>query len=493
MRSSLANVPPIERPPRVRVVPEKPCEWEYNAEDAANLAEEYLNPLHDWQKEVIACWLAENDDATYTCDTCGLLVPRQNGKTEVIASRILFGLLFANEGQGELIAYSAHRVDTTLEMFDTLIKVFGDSRKPPEEWRHPELHELVENEVFVNGHQKIELKNGAVVTFNARSKGNRRGFTMDVQIYDEAGFLTDEQLSASKSTISAAPHGNPQTIYAGTPPSETGIYAEPFARVRDKAIGGVGNVCWHEWSIDSLEPQLLSDRNVWAECNPSLGKNLLWQAVESELVDMSAEKFAIERLCWWPPTAAPQVIPQEKWNMSTSDGPDESLIERKCFGIKFAPNGLQLCVSVGVRCSDGTTHVELVDNRNTLEGIQWLVDGLMDNRETIAMVAIDGKSGADNLAGALIRAGFPKKAVHVMSSAEVVTATAMIVSMLADGKLTHYEDETLDASVRAATRRRIGTEGFGLGGDSCAIESACAAAWAAVTVKRNPKRKQMIG
>ena len=493
--SSLAEMPAVARPPRLRAAPDVPCTWEWGAEDAADLAEAYLKPLQDWQVDAVGCWLAEDDEGRYVCDACGLLVPRQNGKTELLANRILYGMLFANGGKGEIIAYSAHRVDTTLEMFDRLVEVFGDKRKPREEWLFPDLHELVDEDqmVFTNGHQRIGLKNGSVVTFNSRSKGNRRGFTVDVQIYDEAGFLTDEQLSASKSTNSAAPHGNPQTVYVGTPPSEQGLYAEPFARVRDKALAGVGHACWHEWSVEDVSVATLSDRNVWAECNPALGTHLLWQAVESEYVSMSAEKFAIERLCWWPPTAAPQAVPPERWASSAGDGPDDGDIERKCFGVKFAPDGLQVCVSVGLRLADGSVHVELAENRTTLEGVQWLVDALMDAKGGTALVSIDGKSGADNLAGALVRAGFPRKGVHVMSGPEVVAATAMFTGMLADGKLTHYADETLDASARAATRRRIGTDGFGFGGDSCAIESACAAAWAAVTTKRNPRRKQLIG
>lgn len=475
-----------------------PCYWEEAAEIAEELCASYMNVLHEWQLDVISCWLASDEDDRYIHRTCGLLVPRQNGKTEIIEGRILYGLLFANYGDGEIIAYSAHRVDTTVEMFNKLLDVFGDSRLPESEWKHPEMHNLVLNEVFNNGHQEIQLKNGAKVLFNARSTGSRRGLTSDVQIYDEAGFLTDDQLSASKSTVSAAPHRNPQTIYAGTPPSENGIYAEPFGRVRQNAIAGLDGICWHEWSVADFEPAMLSDRNVWAEVNPSLGRNLLWSAVESELADMSPEKFAIERLCWWPDTASSLAFNAQKWLESESDGPDDGDVDRVAVGVKFAPDGLQVCASVAalVKGADGTrdaVHVELVHNGNTLAGVQWLVDWILDGREAFAAVAIDGRSGADNLGGSLIRAGFPRKAVHVMSSGDVVTATTMSVNMLAECRLTHFPDEVLDASARCAVKRRIGTDGYGLGGDSCAIESACAAIAEVITTRRNPKRKQLIG
>lgn len=475
----------------------EPCWWEENAEDMRDFCAAYMNQLHGWQEDVLACWIAEDDGGKYVHQTCGLLVPRQNGKTEVIEGRIAYGLLFANDRRGEVIAYSAHRVDTTLEMFEKLLDLFGDSRLSPEDWRYPELHALVESMTFTNGHQAIRLKNGSKVMFNARSTGSKRGFTCDVQIYDEAGFLTDDQLSASKSTTSSAPQKNPQTIYAGTPPSEQNVYAEPFGRVRQNAMAGMGGVCWHEWSIPELEPTMLSDRNVWAECNPSLGANLLWSAVESELADMSAEKFAIERLCWWPETASAQAFNAAKWAASASEGPDDSEIAKVAVGVKFAPDGLQVCASVAslVRGPDrprDRVHVELLYDGNTLGGVQDLVDVIVDGRGEFAEVFIDGKSGAENLRGTLERAGFPKKGVHVMSSGDVVTAATMAVNMLAEGRMTHYASERLDASARSSVKRKIGTDGYGLGGDSCAAESACAAIMAVVTTRRDPSRKMRV-
>lgn len=497
MKSSLVDAVSVERPPRVRVTETAPCWWEENADDMADFCANYINPLHGWQYDVLASWLAEDDDGKYVHQTGGLLVPRQNGKTEVIEARIAFGMIWANGGRGEIIAYSAHRVDTTLEMFEKLLDLFGDTRLDPDDWRHPELHAMVESMTFTNGHQAIRLKNGSKVMFNARSTGSKRGFTCDVQIYDEAGFLTDDQLSASKSTTSSAPQKNPQTLYAGTPPSEHGIYAEPFGRVRQNAIAGLNGVCWHEWSIESIENTSLSDRNVWAEVNPSLGYNLLWSAVESELADMSPEKFAIERLGWWPETASSRAFNAQKWAQTASDGPADADIDKLAVGVKFAPDGLQVCVSVaalvrGESRTQDTVHVELVHNGNTLAGVQWLVDWLIDRSGKFAAVAIDGKSGADNLGGTLIRAGFPRKAVHVMSSGDVVTATTMAVNMLAEGRMTHFADETLDASARGAVKRKIGTDGYGLGGDSCAIESACAALMEVVTTRRDPSRKMRV-
>lgn len=503
--SSLRDAPGVERPPRLRVVPSGDYSWEFPLEDACDLAAAYLVELQDWQRDVLACWLAEDEEGRYACTTCGLLVPRQNGKTEVVAARILYGMLFGNCGAGEVIAYSGHTVESSLVVFSRLLEVFGDDREPPETWAHPEMHELVAYERFTNGHQAIRLQNGSEVTFNARSTGRKRSQTCDVMVYDEAGFLTDDQQSASKSTAASAPHGNPQVVYLGTPPSEHGIYAEPFARVRNNAMSNAGRLCWHEWSVERIERDTLSDRNVWAECNPAMGRHLLASYVESELMELSAEKFAIERLCWWPETASAKAVDAKRWEAAAVEVPEQEEgadpmegFDKMAVGVKFAPDGLQLCVSAALlsrgrpRSAD-SVHVELMHAEDTLLGIQWLVDELVDARDRVACVAIDGRIGAENLAGALVRSGLPKKAVHVMAPHDAITATAMGTTMLAEGRMTHNGDAVLSASAKAAVKRRIGSDGYGLGGDSCAIESAFAAAWAVVTTKRDPSRKQLIG
>lgn len=165
--------------------------------------------------------------------------------------------------------------------------------------------------------------------------------------------------------------------------------------------------------------------------------------------------------------------------------------------MKFAPNGLQVCASIAalVRGEDrahDSVHVELIYDGNTLGGIQELVDMVMGGKDKLAGVAIDGRSGAENLAGTLLRAGFPKKGVRVMSSKDAVTAATMAVNMLAEERMTHFPDETLDASAKAAVKRKIGTDGYGFGGDSCAVESACAALMEVVTTRRDPKRKMRV-
>ena len=460
-----------------------------NGEDAVKLSSAFLVSLHEWQENVLKCWLAENN-GKYMHQTCGLIVPRQNGKTQLIAARILFGLLFANNDEGEIINYSAHRVDATLEMFNLLVETFGDPRKPADTWKYPDLHRRLKKIAFTNGHQKIVTDNGAQVSFTARSTGAGRGTTLDVQIYDEAGFLTNDQLSALLPTQSSAPHQNIQTIYVGTPPSERGIYAEPFAQTRASALSKKDGICWHEWSVEEVGD--VSDIKRIKACNPSYGLNLLPQAIENELAQFTVDKFAIERLCWWPETASSKAINPQKWEKTFYEPPSNTDFGILTLGVKFSADGMRVCVCVCAKNNE-THHIELIHDEPTFNGVQWLVDWVAQRKAKYAAIYIDGHAGATDLAQRIVRAGWVRKAVKVMRSCEVVDAATAFIAALADEKLTHYPDEGLDKSAKTCKKRRIGADGFGFGGDSEPLEAAAAAFLANTETKRNPKRKLRIG
>lgn len=492
--------PRLSKPPRIRVAPiGADCT---EGDRAVQLAHGYIVDLYDWQEDIQRCWFAEDPSGRYACPTCGVLIPRQNGKTKgCIASRMFYGAAM----KGEKIRYSAHRVDTTLEMFDIFVELFGDPHKPSDEWPYPELNKLVDKFTFNNGHQKITLKNGGSLRFVARSTGAGRGSTVDVNIYDEAQFLTDEQLSAALPAQSAAPSKNPQVIYAGTPPSELAATGEVFGRVRKNAIDGAGGISWHEWSVGELGD--VSDRSRWFETNPSLGLSLLESQVEAEMLNMAPDTFAIERMCLWPEKLSLKAINDEKWaeSATSADGgkdgkplaPPDGEIAKLAAGVKFAPDGGRVCVAIAAMLKGDkalpSVHVELVFDESTFGGLDGIMEWCADRSDRLALVAVDGKAGGQDFCDNVRSMGMPKRAVHLMTSSEVVSAATKVVNSLNEGRLTHHPDKILDGSATGAEKRKIGTDGYGFGGESLPIEAAAAAVWAVTTTKRNPGQGDMIG
>ena len=116
------------------------------------------------------------------------------------------------------------------------------------------------------------------------------------------------------------------------------------------------------------------------------------------------------------------------------------------------------------------------------------------NADKLAVVCIDGKSGADELARRLVNAGIRKTAVQCVGTSGAIDSAAMLVNMVNDKLLTHLKDDALDESATKSIKRKIGgSGGFGFGGE-CPdiIESASLALYGAMTTKRNPKRKAVV-
>ena len=85
------------------------------ADKTLTLLDEYGIKLLPWQKKIVYRWLAviwDEDEQKWRWANpkAGLLVPRQNGKTEIIIARIIGGMIFMNEA----LIYTAHS-DKTVE------------------------------------------------------------------------------------------------------------------------------------------------------------------------------------------------------------------------------------------------------------------------------------------------------------------------------------------------------------------------------------------
>lgn len=478
----LQEEPRLECPPRIRKV--KTGANITDAEFGVELADNYLLRLYDWQRDVVSSWLSRDEEGLYAHKTCGLILPRQNGKSKgVIGARMLIGAVF----YGEKIRYSAHRVDTMREMWDIFVNVFGDTRY--KFWEYPELHALVKRMSHINGHLYIALKNGGTLNFVARSTGSGRGNTVDVNIYDEAQYLTETMLSSALPSQSASPSGNPQVIYVGTPPDLMECTGEVLGRVRENVLKREPEgIAWHEWSVEEIGD--VADRSRWYAANPSLGLSLLESAVVNEFNNMTPETFARERLGYWASIATLKAVDDDLWGKTTVSDFNEDYT-KYCVGIKFAPNGSQFSVAVGLLLDDETTYCELVMNETQSRSLVELIDWLVKRKNKISLIAIDGKSGAGELYERLVKSGMSKKAVKILSSKEVVVAATMLNSSLTEGTIKHLEGKVLDASAREATKRKIGVDGYGFGGDSIPLEALSFANWAARTTRRNPEPRKM--
>lgn len=494
MRSSSVAV--NERPPRVRHVPA--AADLADGEDAVELAAGYGLLADPWQADVVVSWLSRDAAGRMACGRCGLAVPRQNGKNGVLEIVELYKMAIL----GRRILHTAHEVKTARKAFVRLASFFENKRK------YPELAAKLKEIRRTNGQEAIFLTNGGSIEFVARSRGSGRGFTVDDLVLDEAQEMSDEQLDALLPTISAAPSGDPQMFFTGTPPGPNSP-GEVFTRTRDAGVKGSDKrLVWHEWSIPDTGKVKLNDPKVWAATNPALGIRLNRSVIEDEFKAMSPDGFARERLGRWPvaTSATKPTIDQKAWkNLKIDTAPTGG---RVAFGIKFSVDGNHLALAAARRPDVGPVHLEGLEVRPVSAGFGWLVTWLIDRKDTTTVVTIDGRAGTAGLVQAL-RAGrqgptgriekLTDRMISVPNTDQAIAAHTMLLNAVHDLGLSHVGQPGLDAAVGEAIKRPIGTSGgFGWqprseNGSVLILDAATLAFHGVMTSRRRPGRKTTGG
>lgn len=447
----------------------------------------YANTPDPWQRRVIDCWLSLGASGAPAVTSAGLASPRQNGKNVCLEARELFGLA----AQGERILHTAHQVRTSKKSFRRLERIVTDTR-------HPELQEALASIRYTNGEEAIEFRNGGSIEFMARSRKAARGFDgISLVVFDEAQELTDDQLDAIMSTLSASATGRRQIIYTGTPPYP-GCPGTVFRRMRAACLTDPGKAdAWHEWSVDAkaVGEIDLDDRKLWYMANPALGIRLSEDFTETERRTMSDDGFARERLGWWSPLlehAADYAIQATVWDACSSleDKPEG----KTAYGVKFSADGAEVTLAGAVIPKDGPARISLIDRRPTGHGTRWLADWLNERYTRASCVVIDGRNGADVLVEKIRETWKATASVVRPSAKDVVAAAGTLCDALAEQTVTWYEPQTqLRESAITATKRPIGG-GWGFGGENAGPVEACALAlWGARTCKRDPTRRMRIG
>jgi len=430
----------VRQPPRVHVAPRRSKTF---GDLAADLAGEYGLAPDDWQRFVLDDWLAESK-GQWTSLTCGLSVPRQNGKNALLEVRELFGMV----GRGERILHTAHEVKTAQKHFRRLMHFFGQQANDPGAL-YPELNELVTDIRRVNGQEAVILKNGGSVELVARSKNSGRGFTVDVLVMDEAQEMSEDALEALMPTTSAAPSGNPQWIFTGTPPGPK-ANGEVFTRVRAEALEGKSKrLAWHEWSCEPGDALDLDDQRNWHSANPALGTRLQFDVIEGERARFSDDGFARERLGMWEEAGSDRVISSGAW----FDCADETSVatDRFALAVDVSPDRSVSSVAFAGQRPDGEWHIELDEQRN---GVGWLLQHIVRRCEANAIraVVIDGASPAASLIDELSKR---KIKVTTTGPREMAQACGSFFDGAVEGWLHHIDQPQLNAALGAARKRPL--------------------------------------
>lgn len=433
--------------------------------------------LDPWQADIIDDWMGRTPSGRWASTTCGISVPRQNGKTGLVQGRAAAGMLMYNEQ----VVYTAHLQKTATETFEELRAFF----------EHPKIKKYVKEIKTALGREQIILKSGARIKFLARTRNGGRGQHGDLLIFDEAQELDSAQQASFVPAISASL--NPQTIYLGTPPDENAA-GVVFRGIRQKALSGqTSKAAWCEYSVSEVGD--IHNRQRWLATNPALGRRILLSTIETEIEQMDDDTFARERLGWWSPVRKEDkdlAINREDWEACASSDPKPE--GKTAFGVKFSPDGAEVCLSGAVIPKDGPARITLIQRKSTSAGTRWLADWLNERYKTASCVVIDGRNGVDVLVDRLSEVWRAKGSLICPKAGEVIASVSLLTNSLSERTVTWYEpQEQLKESACSSVKRKIGG-GWGFGGDdSCPVESCALALWGAKTSVRNPGKKMKVG
>ena len=473
-RSSSVSVLMGSQDPSVRIAPKYERTDGMSATKLLRLGGLILDP---WQSDVLDDWMSITPSGKWVCKTCGGSVPRQNGKTGLVAGRGEAGMMLYNEQ----VLYTAHLQKTATETFEEMAAFFDSDA----------LRKYLKDIKTALGREQIILKTGARVKFLARTRNGGRGQHGDLLIFDEAQELDSDAQASFLPAISASL--NPQTLYVGTPPDQN-CDGTVFRGIRKKAIDGeTKSAAWFEFSVDKIGD--VRDQRRWADTNPALGRRILISTIEGECEQMDEDTFARERLGWWSPIVSQKidyVIAKELWDACKSS---EVAPEGKtAYGIKFSADGSEVALCVAVIPKEGASRIELLERRPTGLGTQWLADWLKARYNKASCVVIDGRNGVDVLVDKITDVWKYKGSIIRPTAKDMIAAVGLLMDSLNEQTVTWFsEQDMLTESATTSIKRPI-SGGWGFGGnDSAPIEACALALWGAKTTKRDPNRKMLIG
>jgi hypothetical protein len=394
--------------------------------------------LHPWQQLVLDVALRKDDEGRWASTEVGLVVPRQNGKGDVLIARELAGLFLFGE---HLILHSAHEFKTASDGYTRLLAAIESS---------PDLDAQVAKKLGGHGNEMIKLKNGNRIQFIARTQGSGRGFTADLVILDEAYNLTDGQMSALLPTMAAV--DNPQLWYTSSAVNQVEHpNGTVLTRTRNRGIRGTDGLAYLEWSPEDTADA--SSEDVWAQANPSLGRNLTMSGLVRDYGAMSPKTFAVERIGigdWPSEDGTDRVISEAEWSAQAL--PDAAITGPAVFAVHAGRDSASAAISVAGVTEDGTVVVQLVQVGN---GVAWVAPRMAElvARHKPLGIVVDAKSDSSALIQPLAEVGL--KDLLMPTTNDVARGCGEFRNAVLEHRLFHTDARPLNEALAGAKKRDL--------------------------------------
>ena len=408
--------------------------------------------LFGWQADVLDQWLEVDDREWLTRQTAALIVPRRNGKSHLLAARVLFGMVHLDERK---VLYTAHEQASARELFDLMRGLLA----------HPLLEPLVRKVWLGHGLEEIELTNGARFRFRTRTGHGGRGAESDLLIFDEALVIDDASTAAlTPLTAKGAARGRGQIIYASSAGSlepESAILLGIRDRGRELDGQQSPTFAYHEWGAERDDDQ--ADPAVWAQANPSMGTPILTETFLSEARGrLSVESFAREHLGVWSESGELPAVDPALWaELVTTTEPDHAEDSGAWMTFDLSPDRTAARVLGFFRTVDGRLAVSTLDAIDDPNGI----DGDLYAQRVLGLATqFDPELiGFDRLTGAHVEAVLAangwKARLRPLTGAKMSNGLSSLIAAVKLGTICHDGHTALSGDLGRAVGKPFGDGG----------------------------------
>ncbi|QVI97773.1 hypothetical protein KFR76_09235 [Corynebacterium diphtheriae] len=462
--------------------------------------------LFPWQEDLLRDMCRTAPDGRWRYRESVVVVPRQNGKGEVLIARELAGIYLFGEKE---ILHTAHFLDTAVDARDRLWSFIAENDDLLYWWEGE--HDVIPKVVHSNGKESIEFPNGATVKFRTRTDKTGRGLSIDLLVFDECYNLPDEVYSAISKTTRARP--NPHKIFISSPVNRAVHYhGKVFSAHRWAGIDGANGILFREWSADPEEVDPFS-REALMISNPSLvesgdvGAQIADLQDDQEAAKKSAVLYAsylVESLGFgdWVPRDKDvnadfiPIIDPVEWAQAAVDTPD---FEDSAIAVSATPSASAASMVMALQ-GDGFVYLTLAPGTDFVrdELSRSIVRNVLMHDPVVAVVDDIGPCSA--LIPMLQKSEIDPV---VPTGGKVAQAYELFLTMWAEGRIKHDGDprwlEALSVMQERAKRGRYRSIDPFTGDVTCFI-AATLAVWglmqytaATVDVEALQKKKRYVG
>lgn len=401
-----------------------------------------------------------------------VLVARQQGKSTLSQVLALFFLYVLGI---DLILGTAQDLDTAEEVWDGALDIIEET---------PELAELADKPILVNGKKTIRLKSGERYKVKAANRRAGRGLSGDLimldelrehQTWDAWGAITKTTIARPNAQVWAFSNagdatsvvlrylrkmahqalGDPDGINADDDP-ESLLPADDVPELEDIEVDEADeSLGIFEWSAPPGCD--IMDREGWAQANPSLGHGMV-----TERSLLSAAKtdpewvFRTEVLCQWSEGSLEGPFPPGSWEAGQwvpEDHPGEELpqiVGNVVACIDISVDRGRAHIAFAGRDAEEFPQVELAASRSVSEtaGTGWVIDWLKERKDIIDAVCFQAKGApvsglADDLKDADL-------SVVEWGGPQLTSGTGQFYDAVRDNTFRHFPQPVVDIAAATA-------------------------------------------